>query len=141
MKKIFKNSDYLVVIISLFIALITLVTLFFTSTKLYFSLVFGGLVVISFITSTFVLLHKSQTNDKLKLISLYLLINWVFLCLDTLIVSKIWDMNVYGNLMFVTNMNVYLGIYAIYVIAMALITIYGIIKSITHKNNSTNSDK
>ena len=63
------------------------------------------------------------------------------MCLDLVVIYKMWDLGVYSNLMYISNMKIYLGIYAVYVIAVALVAIYGMLKKLLQdKPNSTKHD-
>ena len=67
MKKFFKNIEYLTISIALFVLLVAFITFFFVRSKVYFSIMFSVLVLISFGMSAFLLLHKSETKEKMAL--------------------------------------------------------------------------
>ena len=141
MKKFFKNIEYLTISIALFVLLVAFITFFFVRSKVYFSIMFSVLVLISFGMSAFLLLHKSETKEKMALTATYLLANLFIMCLDLVVIYKMWDLGVYSNLMYISNMKIYLGIYAVYVIAVALVAIYGMLKKLLQdKPNSTKHD-
>ena len=49
--------------------------------------------------------------------------------MDVIIVSNIWNLNVYTNLMYLTNIKLYLTIYSLFVLMMVLMSIYVMIKN------------
>jgi hypothetical protein len=126
MKTIFKKPTYLVMIIATLLALISFITFFFVKNRIYFTIMFSLNIIINFFVSGFILLindHELATT-RFKNISIYLFITFFLLYLDVIVISSFWDLNIYSNLMYVTNIKLYLGIYAIYVLAMILISIY-----------------
>ena len=137
MIKLLKNKMYLATLIGVLLNVISLITLFFVLNQTYFTIIFILNIMISFGLSSYVILSKEETNSltKMKLTSLYLFITLFFLIMDIIVISNTWDMNVYANLMYVTNVKLYCFIYSIYVLIMILFSLYIHIKEICLINN------
>ena len=137
MKKILKNYNYLAMIITLAISFISMLTFIFIKNRVYFTIMFSINIILSFLVLFMNLLFAKKDESvslKFKLISLYYFVMLFFLFMDLVIISNLWDLNVYSNLMYVTNIRLYLSIYALYVLVIIFISIYVLLK-----NNSTNN--
>ena len=129
MRKILKNYSYLVMGIGGLISLICLAT-FFIKTQSYFTTIFVIQVVVNFLVTGVVLLANDIEKNALKFrnISLYLFVTFFVLMLEILIATLIWNLDNYSNLMYLTNMKLYLVFYSIFVLFMVLLSLYVIIK-------------
>ena len=139
MKKIFKNSTFLSMGIGVVLALISLITFIFIKNRVYFNIVYILNIVINFA----VIIFNIATNEKntIKFNSLtqsgYILVTLAILYIDLLVVSFVWDMNIYSNLMHVTNTSMYLIIYSILMLMILLMNLYNVITNDKNIQNST----
>lgn len=129
MRKILKNYSYLVMGIGGLISLICLATCFI-KTQSYFTTIFVIQVVVNFLVTGVVLLANDIEKNTLKFrnVSLYLFVTFFVLMLEILIATLIWNLDNYSNLMYLTNMKLYLVFYSIFVLFMVLLSLYVIIK-------------
>lgn len=136
MKKLLKNYSCLVMGMGTLVSLICLLT-FFIKSQSYFTMIFVIQVIVNFlVTGTILLANDIQKNSiKFRNISLYLFVTFFLLMMETIIATLIWDLNNYSNLMYLTNMKLYLSIYAIFVIFMILLSLYVIIREKESKSN------
>ena len=81
------------------------------------------------------LLVNDTNTKKFRCISLYLVTTLFFMFMSLLVINKTWDLMNYSTLMYVKNMQIYLGMYSMFVLVMLLMSIYAILK------NSINDDK
>lgn len=139
MKKLLKDKIYLSMFIGFLFSLITCITLLFVKERIYFTIIFILNVIMNFLVTTLSLLLDEKKNNtiRFKLIPLYLMTTLFFLILDIIIISNIWDLNIYSNLMYITNTKLYLGMYSVFVLFMVLMSIYVILKD-RLLNNETN---
>lgn len=139
MKKLLKDKIYLSMFIGFLFSLITCITLLFVKERIYFTIIFILNVIMNFLVTTLSLLLDEKKNNtiRFKLIPLYLMTTLFFLILDIIIISNIWDLNIYSNLMYITNTKLYLGMYSVFVLFMVLLSIYVILKD-RLLNNETN---
>lgn len=131
MKKIIKNSNFWFMGIGILISLISVITFFFIKNRNYFTTMFVIDIIINFIVTSLILLTGDQTsiNVKFKSMGLYLLITLFLLISGVLVISNFWDVNNYSNLMYVTNVKLYVGIYSIFVLIIILAAIFGLLKN------------
>ena len=138
MKNLFKNKMYLSMIIGTLFALISLLMLFFIKERIYFTIILILNIFINFMITSFLLLVKDNISNSLRFnnISLYLLVTLFLMVMDVVIISNTWDLNVYSNLMYIKNIELYVSIYSLFVLIMTCMSIYVVLKSIA--NNKTN---
>lgn len=138
MKNLFKNKMYLSMIIGTLFALISLLMLFFIKERIYFTIILILNIFVNFMITSFLLLVKDNISNSLRFknISLYLLVTLFLMVMDVVIISNTWDLNVYSNLMYIKNIELYVSIYSLFVLIMTCMSIYVVLKSIT--NNKTN---
>lgn len=134
MKKLLKNYTYLSMILGAIVSVVCLSTIFI-KTQSHFSLIFIIQIITNFLITGVILLANDikETSLKFKNISLYLFVTFFFLLLDVIIAGLIWNLNNYSNLMYLTNIKLYLSIYSIFVIFMIIMSLYVIIKEISQK--------
>lgn len=138
MKKIFKDYTYLSMLIGVFIAFITFITLFFIKSRVYFTTMFIINIILNFIVTGLILLLNDKKTPPLrfKCLSLYLVSTLFFLIIDVVIINNIWNLDSYSNLMYITNIELYLSIYSIFVLIMVLMSMYVILKNLTNISKS-----
>jgi len=86
-------------------------------------------VVINFLVTGFCLLVDDNNTKKFRCISLYLLTTLFFLLMGIIVINKTWDLMKYSTLMYVKNMQLYLGMYSVFVLVMTLLSLYAILKN------------
>jgi len=130
MNNIFKNKAYLTILAGLIISITSLLSIFLISNKTYYTILFAANILFSFFTITFILLtnHINKNTMKFKYISLYLLMTLSFLLVDIIVMSYRLNLSIYSNLMYLSNIQLYFGIYSIFVLFMTIISIYALIK-------------
>lgn len=138
MKKIFKDYTYLSMLIGVFIAFVTFVTLFFVTSRGYFTIMFIVNIILNFTVAGFILLlnDKKTPSLRFKCLSLYLVSTLFFLIIDVVTINNIWNLDSYSNLMYVKNIELYLSIYSMFVLVMVLMSIYVVLKNLTNISKS-----
>lgn len=138
MKNLLKNKIYLSMIIGGFVALLSTISLLIVNTRTYFTIILILNIFVNFLITSFILLVKDEiaTHNRFKNISLYLFITLSLLILDELIIKWKWDFNIYSNLMYIQNIQLYLSIYSIFVLIMICMSIYAVLK-VKCSNNKT----
>jgi len=128
-KNTLKNKMYIVMILGTFISVVSFITCFFIENKTYFTSMFIVNVVINFLVTGFCLLVDDNNTKKFRCISLYLLTTLFFLLMGIIVINKTWDLMKYSTLMYVKNMQLYLGMYSVFVLVMTLLSLYAILKN------------
>jgi len=140
MKKILKNSTFISMGVGVLFALVSLITFIFVKNTTYFSIMYILNIVANFAV---IILNINKGEESLKFKSLtqacYILLTLAILYLDILIISNVWDMNVYYNVMHVTNTMMYLIIYSLMMAFILLLNLYNVIKYNKNIQNSTKS--
>ena len=135
--KILKNRIYLTMIIGVLIALVSFVCCFFIKNRAFFTIMFIVNICTNFLVSAIILLSNGSSSINFKWLALYLLTTLFILLIDVRIIGNIWDLNNYSNLMYVKNIELYLGLYSIYVLIMVLMGIYVVLRGINAKEKNT----
>ena len=135
MLNILKNKIYLSMIISVLVAVISFVSLIFIKNQTYFTIILIVNILINFLETGFLLLIEDgiALSFKFRLISLTLLATFFMMVMDVVLASFTWDLHSYSNLMYLTNIKFFIGLYSIFVIAMVLMAIYVVLKGIVSK--------
>lgn len=133
MRKILKDYRYITLISGIVISIVTCISLFFVNKTVSFTIGLVSNILINFLVGGILLLSSLATKNKFLSILSYLLITQLFLFFDLLIIERNLDLNVYSNVMYLTNIHLYLLIYSLFVIMMSLLSGYILIKNITKK--------
>ena len=135
MKNILKNKIYLSMIIGASIALLSTLSLLIFNEKTYFTTILIANIFVNFAITSFLILVKDVMTPagRFKKISMYLFATLALILLDVLIIKNSWDLNIYSNLMYIQNIQLYISIYAIFVLSMICMAIYACLKSIALK--------
>ena len=128
MKNILKNKTILTMLMGILIALVSFVISVFIDSRMVFTIIFIINICVNFIVSGIVLMSKNNFIINFRLIMLYLLTTLFILIGDVMMISHQWDLNSYSNLMYIKNIELYLGLYSIYVLVMVLLGGYALIK-------------
>lgn len=141
--KFLKNKIYLTLAVGILLSIVGLLTIILTNNTSIFSIVFASNIFINFLVTGLCLVYNENISifSKFKLIGSYLLITLFTLFMEVIYMNKTLDMNVYSNLMYITNIKMYLGIYSLFILVMIATSIYMIIKMKEKVNNSTKADK
>ena len=109
MKKLLKNKTFLSMIIGVLIAYISLITCFFVKNQTYFTIMFISNIVINFGVIIYNIVKYDLETEKFKSVTqaAYVLLTVVALVLDVVIMSSSWDMNLYDNVMYLSNYSAY----------------------------------
>lgn len=137
MKNILKNYNYLSMIIAFTLSVLIFGSLFFIQDRTYFTVVFIVQILMNFLVTSVLMLGNLENNSKFKYIIIYLLSTFVLLLLNVVVICNRWDTTIYSNLMYITNIQLYLLIYFSFVFAMVLLMGYAFMKSYQKKEKKS----
>ncbi len=138
MKSILKDKIYLSMILGGLFSLILFGICIFVKERASFTVIFILNIIVNFIVTMLSLLFddKKEIGIRFKLIPLYLMVTLFVLILDVVAISNTLDMAMYSNLMYATNIKLYLGIYSIFVLIMVLLSFYVVLKNKMDTNDT-----
>ena len=140
-KNIMKNYNYMAMISAGFISIVLVLLMFIINDNTYFTIGFVVQILLHFAVSGVILLGNLKAGLKFKYIILYLLSTFALLVGDVALVSHVIDDSIYSNVMYVTNLQLYLALYFVFVISMCILSGYAIIKNYEKKPKNTSFDK
>jgi hypothetical protein len=140
MKKILKSPTCLSMLIGVIIAFVTCITFIFIKSTTYFTIGLLINIITNFAVIGYNMIRydkKESTGFKSLMQAAYSGITVFLVIMDLQIAYWVWDLTIYSNVMYLTNTQMYVVFYAIFVIAMLLMHVYAAIKEKVYRQKST----